>query len=82
MTSEDLIEFYTQHDSIKEKSKDKEMKKHWVLASKNFMTTYDTVDAAVAKAKIKSAKDQSEYIVYEAVQATVTPVPAIEMITL
>lgn len=55
------------------------MKKHWIVTSKNYATSYETVDAAIVKAKIKSIKEQCEYVVYEAIQTTVIPVPAVEM---
>ena len=58
------------------------MKKHWVISSKDYMHPFETLNEAVNKAKIKSTKEQFEYIVYEAIQVTKTPIPNIEMITL
>ena len=46
------------------------------------MKNYETLDEAIAKAKLMTSKDQGEYVVYEAIQITKTPVPNIEMTVL
>lgn len=58
------------------------MKKHWITTVKSYCRTYETLDEAVARAKLMTGKDQGEYVVYEAVQITKTPVPDIEMTVL